>query len=236
MGWRQTSELRLGEGPSENTGGASASVKPAATIARRLAREGARRATTLSGRSERRPSRWAKWHRARRTVRRCPSDRARVSGRRARVTGADRPSFFENGRRSFRRRRGGARAQRVNVVVGRKMAAFRERRSERRGPKHIAVAKPSRLGTALDLPTAEALRGRRRDEIRPVPKCAEGVAARAVEKRSESIDSLRNRVFSGVSVTGSLGNERALSAVREACASASGVLAASRTSDRRTRR
>jgi hypothetical protein len=87
----------------------SAGMKPAASIARSLAMEGALRATTLSVRSERRPTRWAKRAPRAASGRRCPSDRARRRGDVARVTGADRPSVFENGRRSFRRRRGGAR-------------------------------------------------------------------------------------------------------------------------------
>ncbi len=59
-------------------------MKPAASIARRLAMEGALRATTLSGRSERRPTRWASRHRAWCNRRRCQSDRARRRGRRCR--------------------------------------------------------------------------------------------------------------------------------------------------------
>ncbi len=112
--------------------------KPAASDARSLASKGARSARPRSAC-------------AASGVRRAgPSATARGNaGDVARVTGADRPSFFENGRSSFRRRRGGARAQRVTVVVGRMMAAFRARRSEPRPSFLSAVAKPSPLGTGV---------------------------------------------------------------------------------------
>ncbi len=150
----------------------------------------------------------------------------------ARVTGADRPSLFENGRRSFRRRRGGARAQRVIVVVGRMMAAFRERRSERRGPKHIAVAKPSRLGTGVIC---------RRPRL-----CEDGGGTKSGQSRnlrresphaqSRNAASQSTRFVTEYSLgsrSPGPGNERALSAVRDVRARL-GSLAASRARDRRT--
>ncbi len=119
--------------------------KPAASDARSLAWEGARSARPRSACAASGVRRGGPSATARSGERRCPSNRARRRGQRCPSHWCRPPLLFRNGRR----RRGGARAQRVTVVVGRMMAAFRERRSERRRPQHRAVAKPSRLGTGL---------------------------------------------------------------------------------------